>query len=197
MSVRGSRSSRLHAGSGAARALLPCCRGVAWLRDWRTMGPSFRRLRTKQTCPTRLSDCSWHFVARASLIIARPPWEACPVQQDDGDSAERVRHGRAGTAVFSVTSERALGPFGKRLRRYVPRRIVRRRHLCASVKCRMDARHQGECPLEQVPYSFRIDWPRSLSLRACSQPIAETAPIGAYRRLARARSPFRGPRKDI
>src|SRR5215471_9190242 len=51
------------------------------------MGPSFRRLRTKQTCPTRLSDCSWHFVARASLIIARSPWKACPVQQDDGDSA--------------------------------------------------------------------------------------------------------------
>jgi hypothetical protein len=42
------------------------------------MGPSFRRLRTKQTCPTRLSDCSWHFVARASLIIARSPWKACP-----------------------------------------------------------------------------------------------------------------------
>jgi len=40
------------------------------------MGPSFRRLRTKQTCPTRLSDCSWHFVARASLIIARSPWSA-------------------------------------------------------------------------------------------------------------------------
>ena len=100
-------------------------------------------------------------------------------------------------AVFSVTSERALGPFGKRLRRYVPRRIVHRRRLCASVICRMDARHLRECPLERVPYSFRIDWPRSLSLRACSQPIAETAPIGAYRRSARARSPFRGPRKDI
>jgi len=42
------------------------------------MGPSFRRLRTKQTCPTRLGDCSWHFVARASLIIARSPWKACP-----------------------------------------------------------------------------------------------------------------------
>src|SRR5215831_19063049 len=125
----------------STKRFLPCCRGAAWLRGWRTMGPSFRRLRTKQTCPTRLSDCSWHFVARASLIIARSPWKACPVQQDDGDSAERVRHGRAGTAVFSVTSERALGPFGKRLRRYVPRRIVRRRHLCASAKCRMNARH--------------------------------------------------------
>jgi hypothetical protein len=55
------------------------------------MGPSFRRLRTKQTCPTRLSDCCWHFVARASLIIARSPWKASPVQQDDGDSVERVR----------------------------------------------------------------------------------------------------------
>jgi hypothetical protein len=56
-------------------------------------------------------------------------------------SARTLVRGRAGTAVFSVTSEWALGPFGKRLRRYVPRRIVRRRHLCASVKCRMDARH--------------------------------------------------------
>jgi len=67
--------------------------------------------------------------------------EGLPIQQDDGDSPERVRHGRAGTAVFSVASERALGPLGKRLGRYVPRRIVHRRHLCAPVKCRMDARH--------------------------------------------------------
>src|SRR5262249_7576756 len=116
-------------------------------------------------------------------LLRTPPWQPRA-------SARTLVRGRAGMAVFSVASERALGPLGKRLRRYVPRRIVRRRHLCASVKCRMDARHQGECPLEQVPYSFRIDWPRSLSLRACSQPIAETAPIGAYRRLARARSPF-------
>src|SRR5215831_14609461 len=62
----------------STKRFLPCCRGAAWLRGWRTMGPSFRRLRTKQTCPTRLSDCSWHFVARASLIIARSPWKACP-----------------------------------------------------------------------------------------------------------------------
>jgi hypothetical protein len=30
---------------------------------------------------------------------------------------------------------------GKRLGRHAPERIVRRRHLCASVKCRMDARY--------------------------------------------------------
>src|SRR5262245_12654900 len=43
-----------------------------------------------------------------------------------------------GARPLSVAS---LGPLGKRLGRYVPRRIVRRRHLSASVKCRMDARH--------------------------------------------------------
>jgi hypothetical protein len=45
--------------------------------------------------------------------------------------------------------------------------------------------------------SFRIDWPRSLSLRACSQPIAGMALAGAYWRLVRVPSPFRGLRKDI
>jgi hypothetical protein len=45
--------------------------------------------------------------------------------------------------------------------------------------------------------SFRVDWPRSLSLRACSQPIAGTAPVGACRRSVPAPSPFRGLRKDI
>jgi hypothetical protein len=45
--------------------------------------------------------------------------------------------------------------------------------------------------------SFRIDWPRSLSLRAGSEPITGTALAGAYRRLVRMPSPFRGLQKDI
>jgi len=69
-----------------------------------------------------------------AIVFGQPPSQPRAL-------ARTLVRGRAGTAVFSVTSERALGPFGKRLRRYVPRRIVRRRHLCASVKCRMNARH--------------------------------------------------------
>jgi len=54
-------------------------------------------------------------------------------------AASRLKLGAAASErqYLSFTSE----PFGKRLRRHLPWRIVRRRHLCASVECRMDARH--------------------------------------------------------
>jgi len=63
---------------------------------------------------------------RESVTPAANSWRTLPSQP-------RASPRMAGTAVFSVTSQRALGPFGKRLRRYAPRRIVRRRHLCAPV----------------------------------------------------------------
>src|SRR5262245_46355180 len=44
-------------------------------------------------------------------------------------------------SVFSVAPEQALGPLGKGLGRYLPFRIVGRRHLCSAVKSRMDAQY--------------------------------------------------------
>jgi hypothetical protein len=52
-------------------------------------------------------------------------------------------------------------------------------------------------PLERVALSLRTDWRRSPSLRAYSRPTPGTAPAGACQRPVRARSLFRGLRKDI
>ena len=44
-------------------------------------------------------------------------------------------------SVFSVAPEQALGPPGKGPGRYLPFRIVERRHLGSAVKSRMDAQY--------------------------------------------------------
>src|SRR6266536_6267911 len=45
--------------------------------------------------------------------------------------------------------------------------------------------------------SLRTGWPRSLSSRPCSRLTSGMVPTGAYRRLERGQSPFRGLQKDI
>jgi hypothetical protein len=52
-------------------------------------------------------------------------------------------------------------------------------------------------PLKRVAESLRTDWRRSPGLRACLRLTPGTAPAGACRRPVRARSLFRGHRKDI
>ena len=52
-------------------------------------------------------------------------------------------------------------------------------------------------PLKRVAESLRTDWRRSPGLRACLRWTRGTAPAGACRRPVRARSLFRGLRKDI
>jgi hypothetical protein len=51
-------------------------------------------------------------------------------------------------------------------------------------------------PLKRVAQSLRIDWRRSPSLRACLRPTPGTALAGVCQRPVRARSLFRGLRKD-
>src|SRR5262249_36025633 len=98
-----------------------------------------------QACSARVSWVNRH-LAVPHRALGRKSLLALLYPLQDRFYTEREQSSFDGTSDecpggLSVAPEQALGPLGKRLRRYVPRRIVRRRHLCASVKCRMDARH--------------------------------------------------------
>jgi hypothetical protein len=148
--------------------LIPNCKekGSTWARcrSWPS-GPDLGRRRRSPTVEEdHLSFPSVHAlgpwpsaitgIARRTMGTrqrARPPWLRSP---RPGGGSERkaddhlVGESRAASTELqtecpgglSVAPEQALGPLGKRSGRYVPARIVRGRHLSASMKCRLDAR---------------------------------------------------------
>jgi len=96
------------------------------------------KLSDRRRCDLRVNEYTAYsrrqLLAKAAIAASRVAPEI---------AASRIGWNLGARPIFRVASE----PLGKRPGRYAPRRIVRRRHLCASVKSRMDARHQRECPL--------------------------------------------------